>query len=230
MPSTDRVLSLIQVASEIRKVLRFNELHALTIKSLDRLVNDRFVGEAVRELEVGTPVAKVTRDDKYGLLIEEKRKEKFSVATVLGLGDLTNHEWHEFEVSIAASIFEHLLNERNMHLQAVFIFFDLFTNRRNLQTTFCVLCILTKARNGLLVDSDVPEGCRPLLTRCRPDPVEKDLVRRANKHDPFISYNLLRQILVRPCGCRSAIGKASMRSNDRLEFAAICRQCDLCCL
>ena len=60
VPPTDRIPGLVEVTCEVLEVLRLDELHALAVEALDRLVDHRLIRELMSELEALSPVAEVT--------------------------------------------------------------------------------------------------------------------------------------------------------------------------
>ena len=72
MAATNRIVSLVEIASKAIKVLFLNKIHTLPIESFNRTMYDSFVIELVCETEALTPMAKVAGDDKDSPFIHEQ--------------------------------------------------------------------------------------------------------------------------------------------------------------
>ena len=71
MSATDCVSCAVQIPRKFAKVLSFDQLHALSIQALDRIMNEWLVIKLVCEAEALTPVTEVARNNKHCLVVQE---------------------------------------------------------------------------------------------------------------------------------------------------------------
>jgi hypothetical protein len=114
MPTTDSVLSVLDVLIEALSIVVLDEVHALPIKLFDTLPDQPIVLVVVAELETAAPMAEIAADDEKCVGLLEIWKQQFSVVLLhLQIGS-PNHNRHQLNL-IAQSLF----NVWKVHLQTM---------------------------------------------------------------------------------------------------------------
>lgn len=116
MSPANGVFCLFYVLLESLRIMVLDQIHPLTIQSLNWLPNMSKLLVVFLKLESLTPMTKIWRYDKNWIWIVKVRSKQFSILLLHRIISCSNHDWNQFKVFAQT-----FANIWQMHLETMFL-------------------------------------------------------------------------------------------------------------
>lgn len=204
MSSADRVASGVNVFLEIMIILILDMIHALPIQFLDALPDFPVILIMIGVFVLGTPVAKICREDKQCMFIVKVRRKYLAVFFCHFFVDRASQDGNYFDL-----VADCLMDKRQVHFNAVFVLVVIDVKHKK------ALLFLQLVHN---LDIDFKGSERGVvLVHIGESAAWEVFVMRGPEDEYPLDAVGPSYILVCPRCCWSAEIKTSMRSNQCLD-------------